>query len=124
MDVPSEVVLRPHHIARVAHFFNMADTLRALVARDPRYGPETADRAAAFYQVLFDNPDTVIVVKEEPDAICKLCGNYDGERCTLWSEKQLSGLDEYETSNYGLREDRYRVRDVKDLTASLFGKHI
>jgi len=124
MKPPKDVKLRPHHIARVAHFYNLSDTVDAVLSRNPNYSDETAKRIAAFMQTLFDNPDTPITVVGEPDDICKLCDNYDGKGCTISTEESISKSDEHDMFDYRIDKKRYLVREVRDMRSMSFGMHI
>ncbi len=121
MKLPKDVTLRPHHVARLAHFYNLAAVVRSHISGNPKYSAKTAERISQFYQALFDNPDTVIVVKWEPDDVCKLCDNYKDKRCLISTEYELNRADEEEMLDYRIDRDRYLVREVKNMGSMSFG---
>jgi len=93
----------------------MPDTIKVVIGEDGRYDSKTADKVSEFIENLCSNLETTVIVTEEPDEICNLCCNYNGEICTAFPEDGLNLQDTIAKLHYGIEERSYTVREIRDL---------
>ncbi len=94
--------LRGHHLLNLVsrlsdNYQNLSDGLSRITrsgdVAQRAYSDNDIQSRSEFYQTITDNQNNTISVVAGVDDICKLCSNYDNQRCSLFSSEKLDYED-------------------------------
>lgn len=115
MELPTEIVMRPHHIRRFREYYWRIRDIKRILINSGKYTPEAAERMTQFYEMLLKNPNAVINVRKEPDNLFFLCSNFVDNKCTRSSEERLKSEDIVAVKEMDIK-DSHSVDGIQYLT--------